>query len=394
MRQGQSIPAAARRTTPRKPQFGSMISMTSGESTETIVHASMPRLDSLTGLRFFAAVIIVLSHSTGGLARFDGASFFLDPGRIGVTFFFALSGFLLTWSSSGGKKSTFYRRRFARVYPLHFVMWLVLLIVLVLFGNGVSPVEAFATLLLIQTWFPASNIYYGVNWSSWTLSCEAFFYAVFPFLRGWFDRFRIRPVHVLALILVYGALMVALSVFVAQPQWIAYIFPPVRIMEFIAGMLIAMLMKSGWRPPLTLGKAATLLIILYVVIAWPLQLAIGSQIVIFNALALPALLALIAAAAQSDLVDSPSWLRKSTFQRLGEWSFALYLTHLFVLQVFVKVFPGLDQASVVERIFVTLLFVVTAMGVAIAAYYLVEKPLEKKFRGSKPRVEMAVTGRQ
>ena len=58
---------------------------------------NLPRLDSLTGLRFFAAWLVLQHHFTNfgmipGLARFTGF------GTTGVTFFFVLSGFVLTWS--------------------------------------------------------------------------------------------------------------------------------------------------------------------------------------------------------------------------------------------------------------------------------------------------------
>ncbi len=47
---------------------------------------------------------------------------FLKYGTSGVTFFFVLSGFVLTWSAQPGTKVfIFYRRRFARIWPAHIV---------------------------------------------------------------------------------------------------------------------------------------------------------------------------------------------------------------------------------------------------------------------------------
>src|SRR5688572_8242322 len=81
---------------------------------------SMPRLHSLTGLRWWAA-FAVFAHHMSNLAPLPIAGP-LAYGWHGVTFFFVLSGFVLTWSARPDVNSrTFWWRRFARIYPSHFV---------------------------------------------------------------------------------------------------------------------------------------------------------------------------------------------------------------------------------------------------------------------------------
>src|SRR6266508_2403518 len=80
----------------------------------------LPRVESLTGLRWWAAFFVFCHHMTN-LAPLPIRDF-LKYGTSGVTFFFVLSGFVLTWSAQPGTKiRTFYRRRFARIFPLYFL---------------------------------------------------------------------------------------------------------------------------------------------------------------------------------------------------------------------------------------------------------------------------------
>ena len=80
------------------------------------------RLPSLTGLRFWAALLVVTYHLSRQYHRLPLVSSLVWYGRDGVTFFFVLSGFVLAWSYAGAAlvpDRVFYRRRFARVWPLH-----------------------------------------------------------------------------------------------------------------------------------------------------------------------------------------------------------------------------------------------------------------------------------
>ena len=95
--------------------------------------ARRPRLDSLTGLRWWAAFAVFLHHMSNlAPMPIEGV---LRYGAYGVTFFFVLSGFVLTWSARPGTPaSTFWWRRFARIYPSHIVA---LVLALNLLGDAI-----------------------------------------------------------------------------------------------------------------------------------------------------------------------------------------------------------------------------------------------------------------
>src|SRR5579862_1460996 len=73
------------------------------------------RLDTLTALRFPAAAMIVACHAGTLIVVFPP----LWRLQMGVTVFFVLSGFVLTWGNAGMDVRTFYLRRAARIVPLY-----------------------------------------------------------------------------------------------------------------------------------------------------------------------------------------------------------------------------------------------------------------------------------
>ena len=113
-------------------------------------------LDALTGLRFIAAVTVVFVHAF----KFGQGSTTLGPWAANaVTFFFVLSGFILTYVYHERLKQTgllkFYWARFARIWPLHICCLLLTLWVL---GNlsGRHPpnfaVKLAAHVATVQSW--------------------------------------------------------------------------------------------------------------------------------------------------------------------------------------------------------------------------------------------------
>src|SRR4051812_31603838 len=101
---------------------------------------------------------------------------------VGVSFFFILSGFVLTWSVRHHDTTrAFWRRRFFKIYPNHL---LTLIAAAVLLG-GVSKMAldlmaAILNALLLHSFFPDMTIWTSYNSVSWSLSNEALFYLLFP----------------------------------------------------------------------------------------------------------------------------------------------------------------------------------------------------------------------
>jgi peptidoglycan/LPS O-acetylase OafA/YrhL len=339
------------------------------------------RLDSLTGLRFLAAMLVVLYHASVTLVpeMFP----LVSMGQTGVTFFFVLSGFVLAWSMKPNTpKRHFYWRRFARVWPLH-ALTTVAALVLILATQGEQSVPQFiASLLLVQSWHADPSWAYAYNGVSWSLSCEAFFYAVFPFLDVWLSRFRARQVlRICGLVFVAAAsLLSALLALVPALDWgaLLYTLPAYRLSEFIVGVCLAVAFRKGWKPKfgVGVGAAAALgsVLLLEVVAAnvpWHIAPALAST------LCIPGFALLISAFANRDRTGCRRTVASSpAMVRLGEWSFALYLVHELVLRTALELGP----VTLAERAAFAAAGIAVSIPLSGALFTLFERPVEARLR--------------
>src|SRR5262245_3879603 len=144
--------------------------------------ATADRLPSLTGLRFGAAFLVFGLHIVGIALFAPGPGravmgYVFGAGQTAVSFFFVLSGFVLTWSSRPDDTATrFWRRRLARIYPSHLATMIVAAAWFVAIGYGTRAPTLLANAFLVQAWSASPDVYYSLNGVSWSLSCVAFFY--------------------------------------------------------------------------------------------------------------------------------------------------------------------------------------------------------------------------
>ncbi|MFF4582801.1 acyltransferase family protein [Streptomyces sp. NPDC001373] len=295
-------------------------------------------LPSLTGLRWTAALMVFFYHLDlveyiGGRAG-STIRFAFGAGNTGVSFFFVLSGFVLAWSTAstptGRGIVRFWRRRFARVYPLHLATALGALALAYTLAPGTKPSvrSLLANLFLVQAWVPDVHFYGGVNPVSWSLACEAFFYLTFPLLVWPLRRLGWRASMVAAAACTITTLTLPMLVAsFAHPDWAAYDFPLARLPEFILGIALAELVRAGrWRGPgLTLSVALTMG-------GYFLSSQAPHYRYQYAACTLIGFAALIAAAAQADLRGEPSPWRGRLSVKLGEISFAFYMVHILVIR--------------------------------------------------------------
>ena len=161
------------------------------------VSTRRPHLHALTGLRFFAALYVVLYHYAdkylvGGPRWVESFNY---AGPVAVSLFFILSGLVLTYGSTDANgrcakpAREFWFARFSRIYPL-FVLGIIAALpssaASLQHHNSTSVAillavaQALVAMLLLQAWIP--HLAFTSNSPGWSLSVEAFFYVLFPFI--------------------------------------------------------------------------------------------------------------------------------------------------------------------------------------------------------------------
>lgn len=353
--------------------------------------AGLTRLPSLTGTRFLAAFFVLGFHlAISGLFAPGPALDVLEAafaqGAIGVSFFFVLSGFVLTWSARVGDTSPrFWRRRWAKIFPNHLVTWAVALVGLVATGRVVLADEALATFFLVQAWWPTERVFFGVNTVSWSLSAEAFFYLCFPALFLALRRLapdRLWWVAGVAGLAVMAVPLAAQALPADLRYWFVFVFPLTRCLEFALGMLMARILREGrWSGP-GVWPATALVAAAYVASKYlPVLFQPAAATVIPFAL-------LITALAHRDVTGGAGFWRRRRVVWLGEISFAMYLVHQLVIRYAVK---GLDAtgSSTPKALAISLAVIAVSVALAALLYRWVEVPMMRRLGGSRP----AATGR-
>ena len=175
----------------------------------------MPKIhfSGLNTLRFFAAYFVVLHHGETirakyGLPNFQHYSFFRN-GSLAVSFFFVLSGFLITYLLLSEIKKTdtvslkkFYMRRVLRIFPLYYLLVFIGLMAIPVFLNtlhfpNTQPYDtATGGVLFLFFLSFVVNALFGSHLLEplWSIGVEEYFYLI------WAPLFKFFKNHILKVI--------------------------------------------------------------------------------------------------------------------------------------------------------------------------------------------------
>ena len=320
--------------------------------------AKKKELPALTGLRGIAAVWVVLFHlypTVSGYVGIRGIDHFpmIGAGFLGVDLFFILSGFIMCYVHAADfqkydfhEHMQFLKLRLSRIYPLHVFMMLVLLMATVVLpgftesyrDERFSYDNFFYSLFLVQNWgfgFPNSW-----NIPAWSLSAEWLAYLAFPLIITVVYRIP-RGLEVIAAAALLAS-MIAVTYFFRDGILDGTgRFGILRmVVGFTVGCLIYKNLEKSDSPPPTFMLSLAIVIIFVATIDPK-----------FYVLALPGLALLIRS------LINPGKMALMIFANpvvmwLGKISFALYLVHLVLLEVFKWMMTNTEISSISENRYV------------------------------------------
>src|SRR5215469_10350551 len=355
---------------------------------------SLPHLRELDGVRGIAALLVFFHHICSASSQPEHwgpgvrwlQSFFLG-GTVGVDIFFVLSGFLITSLLIGDCESPsyyrdFYWKRALRILPVYFACLLGIL----LFIPGSRGYVLLAALFIANF---ANVFHIEPAGPFWSLAVEEQFYLIWPTL------VRRRSVHQLRnwAIGIIGT-VILLRVIAAGFGHHNYHITPMLCDELAAGALLACgferrqreNLKSSAHDPLFIAALVIGLLLFFLSNLPPIsqQLAIAATInQTATMLLCVAAIGLIIAHTKNKLFG---FLRSRVLTFFGLISYAFYMVHTYVMQVYDRMRPltAGDTPAYATRLVVVLAITIV---VCLLSRYLIELPAQSlRKRVLKPRL--------
>jgi exopolysaccharide production protein ExoZ len=321
--------------------------MQAGQGVHT---ANSQRFEGIQYLRAIAALMVAYFHLAGQVAAFTPAldAAVVDLFSRGVNLFFVISGFVMMVTSSDLTPGRFMAKRVVRVVPLY---WLLTGLVAAL---ALAMPNLFRTTVLSPTYLVKSLLF--IPYSNpgqqgdlepllapgWTLNYEMFFYAVFAVLL--FGKHRLLRAGI-----IFGALVLIGIEWAPRSAFRLYCNP--IIIEFWLGMVIGQYYRAIRLHPtvsllLIIGGATALLQ------PWGNVYAISGS---------------AACIVLGVCKFEPYMPKVRMLSMLGDASYSIYLTHLFVFGVTRTIWKG-------GPIGFALFSMVAVIGVSFVSYRLIERP--------------------
>jgi len=380
-----------------------------GATTRQAAGTAPERLVLVQVLRGMAALLVLLGHvqeqlavamAKAGMPPWPRLAW---PGGFGVDLFFCISGFIMVVTSARlfgqpGATRNFLRRRALRLVPLYWLATGAFGMVLALGTQPgpAQPVQAWlASLLFIP--YPTRGIegdmVFPLLSLGWSLNYEVLFYLLFSVA-------IVLPARRAVLAVWAALLLLTAAGAVLEPDHPALVFwsRPI-VLEFGMGMLVGLGWLTGRRLPASWCTALALAALAWL-LADPLNMTQAGRgaptpndLMRLLGWGMPAALALAAAVAlqrpaghtarASALLQPVAWLA-----RLGDWSYALYLFHPFMLIAMAHVWLRLQAATGMPPGWMLPAMLAGSVGLAALVHHRVDLPLARRLAQGWPLIRL------
>lgn len=341
-----------------------------------VVTTRRPRLAALDGLRFFAAVAVMLFHYTaaekllwGNPSRLEFPTINLVSryGYLGVQLFFVISGFVILMTAYGRSVQDFVASRFSRLFPAY---WVAVIGTFILHGfwqgdRQSTALQALVNMTMLQSALDVSNI----QGAFWTLWVELKFYL----LIGVFIVVGMTRGRVIAFAFIWPLL--ARIADATDSSILVSLLMPAYAPYFAAGMLVYVAHRHGHNLLVWLGIGMNFILCTLQAVRYARVRApevTGSE---FDGVVVTLIIAAIFGAV---IACSNGWLARIEWRWLtavGALTYPVYLVHgqlgFFIIDVF---HAGRNSYVVLAAA------MIASFAVAWLIHVLVEKRLQRPLR--------------
>lgn len=366
----------------------------------------------LNGIRFIAAFSVIIHHVEqtkywGNLPNVWGKSILIDNlGHSGVSLFFTLSGFLITYLLLAEIKKTstvdvvkFYIRRTLRIWPLYYFITLFTFFLLpqLVTLPGISDqhytgfgIKLFLYVILlpnIARQMFGNALVIGSN-QAWSVGIEEQFYAYWPWLIRWFKNhiFKFLVAFILLKTLV-SVILKGVIIYYPDAHWLHFVrfadtaWRFLQVEQMAVGAMAAYLLFNGIKPVIKFFY--------HPAVMWAdFALLVGSQLVKVDFLGYSIIEAVIYSVVILNISTNPLCpikLNAKWLQKMGDISYGIYMYHTICLALVAKLLMDMDLPKTSWIGFNVLMYTVPAIltvGVSWISYHYFEQwfiNLKKRF---------------
>ncbi|PKH22569.1 acyltransferase [Enterobacterales bacterium CwR94] len=338
------------------------------------------QIHGLTIFRFVSAFYVFIFHCNIHFNVYEEiplwAYMVLRNGAIGMTFFFVLSGFVMSWAHRFEVGDNYFKKRFLRIYPAYLAMG----VLTIPFLNGFNPGKLLSVLGLFltgtQSWYSQAFSIWNFT-GSWSVSTEIFFYAVFPFI---YDIIKKHPLVSLFLSYIATSSIIPISLALdgkdMMPSY--YMGPMHRIPEFIFGMSLGFIFSNGIKV-----KRKTLSLLFIFISAYFLSTyvtVLNRSYMLNNYMTVPTTGMIIFCLASLNISKNAL---TSPFIYLGKISYSFYLMYIPLI-MYVKQYK--DYFSELSNFESWIVIFILNFILAVLSYEFIEKKFAYKKKMNEVRV--------
>lgn len=344
-------------------------------------------LSRLDHLRFFAAFLLVVHHFRGNIGYDFGSNFlsfimlWLNNGSTGVSLFLVLSGYLFCILCKAGEYkivySKFIKNRILRIFPLLTILFFCILCVSRRDSTPMDILRLFTLQLNTGHSYTGWGHNYYPSGPIWTIAVEFQFYLIFPFLILFFHQYGFK--YIISLIAFMLFLKLNISVLSGGELYNNLYHTIVgRLDQFCVGIIFGWLclkkddynlffLKKNWVGFIFIIFLLSILTFLFVL---PKQTIISSTLYF-----------LLEALCWGGIIITYQNIKFNFYPlidkflaKMGSISFSIYLLHLPIGVMIMKLFSFQTATTFMDLLFQWMIIIPTVFLISFLSYYVIEKP--------------------